>query len=375
MPDVVQLTSDLVRFPSVSDQSNAECAAFLCQRLEELAFDVETTSYQDSAGTRKVNVIGRRGPGSGGLAYLAHNDVVPATDWIKDPFSPYETDGRLFGRGSCDMKGSLAAMLCAAERVDLSHQTKPLWIGVTADEEIGFQGAKHLVSHSDRYRQIVAQQPAVIIGEPTSLSVVHAHKGIACIEITSQGRAAHSSTRDGENAVLAMIPMLTELEEIHWRTETAASLLDNRFDPPTLSWNVGIRGDETAINVTPARCSVWVSFRSMPAVDGKDLVAQVRDRADQLGLSVKFIEGSGPVWVEPDDPFVQQMLELTGTGKPKTVCYGTDGGILTDLKHMVICGPGDIAQAHTVDEWIDISQLHRGVDVYERTIRRLCCQQ
>ncbi len=192
----------------------------------------------------------------GGIAYFCHTDVVPPGDWSVpdgDPFISSVPNERLYGRGACDMKGSLAAMLTAVSAVDVSHQSSPLWIVCTADEEVGFQGAHHLVEQSAAYRQIVASQPLSIIGEPTGMEVVHAHKGIVGFEIVSQGRAAHSSTTAGINANEAMVPMLQTLLELGSALNTEERFRDHRFDPPTLSWNFGISEGGTAYNITPAR--------------------------------------------------------------------------------------------------------------------------
>ncbi|MEZ6088294.1 MAG: M20 family metallopeptidase [Pirellulaceae bacterium] len=374
---VVELTSKLVAFNSVSDRSNVEIAAFIDDRLQSLGFAVESIAYRDAAGIEKVNLVAKRGAGERGLAYFAHNDVVPVDNWdcpaTSDPFHAVVHDGKLYGRGGCDMKGSLAAMLRAAARVDATRQKSPLWIVVTADEEVGFRGAKEVVARSEFFQTMLRQQPVGLIGEPTLMRVVHAHKGIYGCRITSRGKAGHSSTRDGVNAVLPMIPMLKELHAIYEQTESDAALQDKRFDPPTLSWNIGLADGGSAINVTPARCQAWVSWRTMPEIDAAQLISRVQRRAEQLGLSMERLEGCDPMWVDPKSSFVQEMVRLTGTTKPETVCYGTDGGVFGGLRQMVVCGPGDIAQAHTVDEWIDLRQLDLGVQIYQSAIERWCC--
>ena len=358
-----------------------------CDRSQ---FQVERTEYVDQFGVTKVNLVARRdapnfAPSdgdlstkvtSGGLAYFCHTDVVPAGDWTGpggDPFRGVIQDERIYGRGSCDMKGSLVAMLNAAGRVMPQQQTKPLWIVCTADEEIGFLGAEHIVEHSAAFRELVQFQPVGIVGEPTRLSVVHAHKGITGFQITSHGRAAHSSTRDGINATVAMVPMLQTLLELSQRTESDVRYHDTRFDPPTLSWNFGVDGHDTAFNVTPPRCDAWVTFRTMPGIDGEDLIEAARARADELGLEFQRYHGGSPVWVDPGSSCLQTMCELAGQANSQTVCYGTDGGKFTQLRQLLVCGPGDIAQAHTTDESLEIDQLTRGADLYEKAIRHWCC--
>lgn len=379
----IDYLKQLIAFPSVSSTSNRAISDWVAQRLAELGFEVEQTSYRDKAGVEKVNVLGCRAPlaptsqAPCGLAYFAHTDVVPAVGWTGpggDPFEPCMTEDRLYGRGSCDMKGSLAAMLTAAHEITADQQTSPLWIVCTADEEVGFAGVKHLVAHSQAYRDLVQHQPVSVIGEPTRLNVVHAHKGIVSVRITSRGRAAHSSTLDGVNANRKMVPLLQTLLEIDELTAREPKYMDDRFDPPTLSWNFGISDDCTAVNITPNRSVAWFSMRPMPEIDGNDLIEVVEARAAVLGLECTRCEGGAPLWIDPDSACIRQFCELTG-GNPRTVCYGTDGGELTELENRVVFGPGDIAQAHTTDEWIELDQLQRGAELFSKAVRRWCTEQ
>ena len=270
------------------------------------------------------------------------------------------------------MKGSLVAMLSAAAAIDPSEQSKPLWIVCTADEEVGFFGARHIVQHSQAYRQLVETQPMGIIGEPTRLAVVNAHKGITGFEITSHGRAAHSSLSEGINANEAMVPMLQTLLDLCERTKQDSRYHDERFDPSVLSWNFGVSDGGTAINITPAKSVAWVSLRTMPNIDGEDLIAEAKSQAENLGLEFKRYQGGQPLWIDADTECVQTMCQLAGTDRATTVCYGTDGGEFSELRQMVVCGPGDIAQAHTTDEYLEIDQLEKGISLYQSAIERWC---
>lgn len=374
----IDTLTQLIAFDSVSGNSNDAISQWVTQRLSDLGFAVEQTSYTDPRGVTKTNLVAVRGlansRGEGGLAYFCHTDVVPAVGWAGpggDPFTAVRQGERLYGRGSCDMKGSLAAMITAASSISAQDQSAPLWIVCTADEEVGFEGAKHLVAESAAYRQIVQAQPVSIIGEPTSLSVVHAHKGITGFQVISHGRAAHSSRADGVNANEAMVPMLQKLLELNQRTRADAQYEDDRFDPPVLSWNFGVSDHSNAVNITPRRSTAWVSLRSMPGIDGEDLIDEAEQKAESLGLEFKRFEGGGPVWIDPQSECIRQMCEIAG-GDPRTVCYGTDGGEFRELDHRVVIGPGDIAQAHTVDEWIGIDQLEKAIELYGKAIQRWC---
>ncbi|GAA5509720.1 M20 family metallopeptidase [Novipirellula caenicola] len=382
--EALDILSRLIAFPSISSASNVDISEFVDTHLRSLGFDTELTTYVDNRGVRKANIVAKRMPdGAGGtpdagLAYFCHTDVVPAQNWVgPDPDSPGDAftatlaHDRVYGRGACDMKGSLVAFLAAIAQVPRSSQKHPLWVVCTADEETGFQGARHLVESSTAYREIVAAQPVAIIGEPTELGVVHAHKGITGFRIISRGRAAHSSTAEGINANVAMVPMLQKIAELNERTLREPRYQDRRFDPPTLSWNFGFTDHGTAINITAPKSEAWVSLRTMPEVDGSDLIDEARRHAETLGLEFRPLVGCDPIWVDANAPCVQTMCELAGV-TPTTKCYATDGGLFGELNQRLVCGPGNIAQAHTADEWISIEQIEKGIELYRRSITQWC---
>lgn len=385
------LLTELIGFDTVSHLSNENITRYVVEHLVRLGFETELTSYRDRRETAKFCLIARRDPSGSavnnpsphsstpGLAYFCHTDVVSADRWSGpggDPFRATIDNERLYGRGACDMKGSLAAMLAAASRVSIDDQTSPLWIVATADEEVGFEGAKHLVRSSQAYREIVASNPVSIIGEPTRLRVVYAHKGITGLQIHSVGQAAHSSTSEGVNANIAMVPMLQTLLEIDARCRHDKTLRDERFDPPTLTWNFGVSDQMKTVNIVPDHCTAWVSFRTMPNMDGGELIDEVVTRAAVLGLRVEEFAGGPPMATSRDQPCVGQMCTLVepfiGPNKPTAVCYATDGCILDELTQRIVCGPGSIAQAHKTDEFISLKALHQGVDFYESAIRWWC---
>lgn len=391
--DPLPLLISLIRHQSVSVVSNIAITEAVAATLAQIGFEACRCDYTDGSGVRKANLVATRMPlshlanananaagspdvANPGVAYFAHTDVVPVEAWDGPggPFDPTVVEGRIYGRGSCDMKGSLVAMIVAASMIDPHQQTAPIRIICTADEETGFLGAKHLVDVCPEYRQIVRSQPLAIIGEPTRCQVVHAHKGIEGFSITSIGRAAHSSSREGINANIAMVPMLNELLRLYHFSESDPHLRDLRFDPPTVTWNFGVSDHCTAVNITPGRSDAWVSLRTMPNIDGNELIAAMKAKAAELGLTVFDWKGGPPMWVDANNPSVRAMCELAGCENPETVCYATDGGEFTELGNRVVCGPGDIAQAHTSDEWLDLDQLQRGIELYHHVLRRWCVQ-
>lgn len=373
----LEYLQELIPFPSVSSESNSGISDCLEASLKKLDFEIERLHYLDDRGVKKSCAIARKGPSTGcGLAYFCHTDVVPVESWSfpkSDPWTPFIADGRIYGRGSCDMRGSLACMLAAAESLKDAKLTMPLYFVATADEEVGMAGARKVVEKSAIYREIVKQQTRSIVGEPTMLDVVYAHKGGRAVKATSIGRASHSSTGLGLNANMALIPFLSEIGRIHHEMETSAQWRDDRFSPPTPTLNIVIKDTNTGINITSAQSECLAYFRPMPGQDADGMVDHLRTLALQHGLKFDLLFSGSPLYTEPSNPFVQELLNFTGSKTLRTAAYGTDGAIFTELQNIVVFGPGDIAQAHTDDEWISLDQLQRGTALYRQCIQRWCC--
>lgn len=373
----LDLARELISFDSVSRKTNVPVTEFVERTLRTLGFETERIDYVDDHGVPKANVVGRKGrPGPGGFAYFGHTDVVPADPWFDpegSPFRPVVRDGRLVGRGSCDMKGSVACALAASSRIPAERLQAPVYVTCTADEEIGYGGATEVAARSELYRQMVAGDARGIIGEPTELEVVHAHKGTYGIRAVSKGKAAHSSTREGINANLRMIPFLAEMKRMHDELLNDESTHDPRFDPPWVSWNIGINDHTAAPNITPPQSVCTVYFRPTPKVDAEALVARARRAAEECGIEFVLVVSGSPLYVDPESPLVRECLAIADRPSSRTVSYGTDGVKFSALPQRVVFGPGSIAQAHTWDEWIALDQLELGTDAYTRCIERWCC--
>ena len=372
----LQLTKEMVRFPSVSDVNNEAVSEFVADRLAGHGFEIEWLSFVDDKGQNKVSVVAKRGSGEGGVAYLAHTDVVPAEDWSVDfcgPFEPTERDGRLYGRGACDMKGSLACALHAVGSVARSTQTQPIYFLVTSDEEVGMLGAQLVNAKSKYFQEMVANDTLGIVGEPTRLGVIHAHKGGQRLSVRAKGRSAHTSTNEGINANYQLIPALPELLSIREESESNSNYRNQDFDPPTLSWNMTITNEPEAVNVTTSLAQVNIFLRTMPRVDHGPLLVAIKSLCDRHQLEMDLKEAVQPWQVPNNSVWVQEMLSLVGSTGSHSVCFATDAGILQRLKRMLICGPGDIQQAHRSDEWISLDQIEKGVDVFRRAFQRWAC--
>ncbi len=375
MPSALEYTLSMVAFDSVSSKSNVEVTNQIEDWLKQLGCEVERVDYIDANGVSKSNILGKIGSGEGGLAYFGHSDVVPATTWVFDehgPFEPTIKDGKLFGRGTTDMKGSVACFLAAMESVKDKQLTAPVYFCCTADEEVGMRGAEQVVKNSSMYREMVAGQARAIIGEPTMLDVVHGHKGGCSIVVTSKGRAAHSSTKEGTNANWKMIPFLAEMKALNDELESDPKWQNEEFTPPTMTMNIGINDHTGAINITPPQSICTIYYRRMPGIDAEPIFERIQNAAESNGLEFDVRFRANPFYIDPNAEYVQECLELAENKTPRTVSYGTDGAWYYELERAVVMGPGNIAQAHTHDEYLDLKEFDRGTDIYTRMIHRWC---
>ncbi|HET6424542.1 MAG TPA: M20/M25/M40 family metallo-hydrolase [Planctomycetaceae bacterium] len=376
--DVTELAAELIAVRSVSAESNVAVSDVVERVLRGDDFETERLEYDDANSVRKACIVGRKGPSTtGGLAFFCHTDVVPAETWNGPnggPFSPGVHHGRLYGRGSCDMKGPLAAAITAANRFSSNELKAPIYVIATADEEVGSRGAAEVAERSALFQQLVQSDARGVITEPTELQVVYAHKGVYCLQITSRGRAAHSSTRLGVNANLAMIPFLAEMKQIHDETLTDPKWLNEEFDPPWISWNIGINDHTPAVNITAPHSVCTIAFRPMPGQKPDELVERVRQAALRCGLEFEARVTAGPLYTDPQSPYVRETLTLVGGTEAKTVAYGTDGVMLSAVQNLIVLGPGSIQQAHTDDEFIALDALQAGVELYTRMVRHWCCR-
>lgn len=375
MPTALEYTQSMVEFDSVSSKSNVDVTNQVDDWLRQLGCDVERVEYNDAKGVPKSNVIAKIGSGTGGLAYFGHSDVVPANTWVFDehgPFEPTIKEGKLYGRGTTDMKGSVACFLAAMQTVQNQKLTAPVYFCCTADEEVGMRGAEEVVKESKLYREMVEGQSRAIIGEPTMLDVVHGHKGGCSIRVTSKGRAAHSSTKEGTNANWKMIPFLAEMKALNDEMESDPKWRNEEFNPPTMTMNLGINDHTTAINITPPQSICTVYYRQMPKIDADPIFNRILKSAEEHGLEADVSFKANPFYIDPDSKFIQECLELSENKQPRTVSYGTDGAWYYELKQAVVMGPGSIAQAHTHDEWLELTEFDRGTDLYSRMISRWC---
>ncbi|MGB1285305.1 MAG: M20/M25/M40 family metallo-hydrolase [Aggregatilineales bacterium] len=365
----VELTKDLIRLRSVSREGNGEVSDYIETWLRDAGFDeIERLTYEMD-GVEKVNLIARKGEGTGGLAFLSHSDTVPGEEDAWAAFDPEIRDGRLYGRGSCDMKGPLATTMIAAAGIDADKLNAPVYVVVTSDEEIALRGAEHTVEHS----QILKKHAPTygVIAEPTSLIPVYAHKGFVRIIVTAHGRSAHSSLDTGISSNFLIAPFLADMAEVKQRFMTEQQFQNDEFSPPTNGFNM-ILEDNGMSNVTSSRTVCMMTFRVMPDAAVEEAISLISEKAEQYGLDVMVDVNEEPVYIDPSSALIQAACAATDNNNPETVSYGTDGMHFRKIMGLVILGPGDIGVAHTTTEFVPLAELEKAVDVYRKMIESLC---
>jgi acetylornithine deacetylase len=365
--DTRAILGDLIAFPTVSADSNLGMIAWLAQRLEDAGARVEM--QRDKTGA-KANLFATLGPEApGGILLSGHSDVVPVAgqDWTCDPFAMTERDGRLFGRGACDMKGFIAACIAAAPDFAARELTRPLHFAFTYDEEVGCLGAQALCRW---LRDREARPGFAIVGEPTSMAVIEGHKG--CCEYTTRfhGLAGHGSAPDrGVNAVEYAVRHVLHLMEIAEALKARAPA-GSRFDPPWTTLNTGAVTGGHAHNVIPETARVDWEFRPVQASDVDFVKTRVEAHLrDVLLPAMRAVSPDAAITteivgeitgLEPAEANEARdvVMALTGANGADVVPFGTEAGLFAELgMSVVVCGPGSIEQAHKADEYVALDQL------------------
>lgn len=387
--DVVETLCDLVRLPSVNpmgrDVSGDEYFEYqVTDHLQQLFQRLGWPWRRQPIEARRDNIVARVDgdlpPEQGGaiLMFEAHQDTVPVDGMTIPPWTPEIRDGRVYGRGACDIKGGMACMLTALSRLaDERPAGRPTVVmACSVNEEYGFGGAPRMGELWAGAAPFLPRAPdAVIVAEPTSLDVVVSHKGAVRWRCHARGRAAHSSQPEsGDNAIYRMARVLGALER--YARDVAPTLGRHPLvGQPTLS--VGLIAGGVSVNTVPDRCSIEIDRRALPGEDPRAAFQHVVEYVDRELWNDPQVEHEPPYLIssglsdELSRPFAARLSEMTrrygGPGRRLGVPYGTDApafagaGIPT-----VVFGPGAIAQAHTADEWIAIEQLHWATEILYR---------
>ncbi len=377
----VDLLARLVAFDTTSRLSNLDLITFVEDLLARQGVSSRRVVSPDGA---KANLLASIGPAvEGGVVLSGHTAGVPVDGqpWTSDPFVLTERDGRLYGRGTCDMKGFLALALAAVPDLVARPLARPAHLAFSYDEEVGCLGAPDLI------REIAASLPrpaAVIVGEPTDMVAVQGHKGIASFRVTVTGREAHSSlTHLGVSANMAAIRLLSSLAELSARLEREADPA-SPFLPKGASLTVGQINGGTAVNILARECVFLFDLRTPPGLDPTALLggffaqaealdAELKARAPEAGVRVETRSMTPPLAPEPEGAAEALARRLAGDNGPgRVVAYAAEAGQFQQAGFStVICGPGSIDQAHQPDEYVEISQMQRGAAFMARLIEAL----
>ena len=372
----------LISFPTISVDSNLSLIHWIRDELAKSGIDA--TLFVNDEGT-KSNLFATIGDVSrAGVVLSGHTDVVPVAgqNWTSDPFAMVERDGRLYGRGTCDMKGFVALCLAAAPLMKARGLKDPVHLAFSYDEETGCTGVLSMVDHI----AAMAPRPRLcIVGEPTSMKVINAHKGIRSFAVHFTGQEAHSSAPHlGANAIVAAAKLVAEIsrEFAHSRDHGPH---DHRFIPPYTTFNVGKISGGQAINIIPNQAELRFEFRAIPRFDGDGLVARLkafcekeilpdlRATAPNAAIIWENISDVPPLMSADTEDAERFVMRLAEANDVQTAAYATEAGIFQSRAEIptVICGPGSIDQAHAADEYISLEQMRLGARFMERLMDAL----
>ncbi len=376
--DIMAILRDLVSFDTQNPPGNEEPLVKYCQGfLVDLGFEARLSPIAP----HRVNLLARWHPHEKfqsnlpQILFSGHADTVPIGDpatWHSPPLDLTERDGKLYGRGTCDMKGAIAAFLVVAQDVASGMpqvpgvDQAPFSIAITVDEEMGFSGISSLTQHFD-----IPNVGGIIIGEPTRNIPVIGHKGVLWFHLIFHGKAAHASRPDlGENAILMAMKFCEHLLEDY---KTTWGLTQHPIlGTPTI--NVGKIAGGVKPNMVPDRCDVWLDCRTVPPLELANLQPLIEEIAHKVTPDVTILADHAPgqsYSLAKDHPFAQVAMHAAQCASPQVYAAFTEASIYYSALHkpVVILGPGSIEQAHTANEYVTRTELDSAVVTYERCLK------
>lgn len=380
LPSLISMMSQLIASPSIScsqahwDQSNKGVIQLLESWLSSQGFQCEVMPLPHQP--NKFNLIATLGSGDGGLVLAGHTDTVPYDEgrWQSDPFALEERDQKLYGLGSCDMKGFFAIVLDTIQTMQLSNLKQPLIILATADEESSMSGARALVE------QGTLKARYALIGEPTSLTPIYAHKGIMMERIQITGQAGHSSNPSlGNNALDAMHEVMSEL--MIFRQQLKTNYRDASFviDYPTMNFGCLHGGDNP--NRICGRCELEFDLRALPGMSNQALMAEIAQLLPRIEektgtkIQLNSLFPDVPSFYTPIESDIIKACEALTKRQASTVAFATEGSFLNQMgMETLILGPGSIDQAHQPNEFMALDQIQPMQQVIRGLIERFCLQ-
>lgn len=367
----------LVGYDTTSRDSNLPLIEFVAEYLEGYGVESSIVGDPDSD---KANLWATIGPdGGGGVILSGHTDCVPVDgqEWSSDPFRIVEKNGRWYARGTADMKSFIAVVLAAVPDLVATSLRQPIHIALSYDEEVGGAGARLLVA--DLHGAGITASYC-IVGEPTSMQVVTAHKGVYAYRAQAHGSEAHSSLAPrAVNAAEYAARLMVALQDLG-REKGVGGPFDQAFDIPHTTVHAGVIHSGTALNIVPSRADMEFEFRHLPGDDPAEIQARIEQLAEALSAEMTESDPAARLEIslaaylpaldtDPDAPVTIEVAALTSAEGIGKVAYGTEAALFEETVGVptVVCGPGSIVQAHKPDEWIDVSQI----TACEEFVRRL----
>ena len=379
-PESRQLIEQLISFDSVSRHSNLPLLEFIQEYLDEHGVDSQLIYNDDRS---KANLLACIGPKvAGGVVLSGHSDVVPVDgqDWSTEPFTLTEKDGRLYGRGTADMKSFIALALAAVPALRQAPIKRPVYLAFSYDEEIGCLGAPRLI---EQLKADYPQPLAVIVGEPTSMQAVVAHKSITTLRTHITGHEAHSSqVQRGVSAVTLAARLISFIDDMMQENQAAADS-ESPFIPPYTTLHTGVIQGGTAVNIISRHCQFDWDIRCLPGDDwqaylqrfndyAEQLLAPLREIAPDIGIATEII-AEVPAFDNPSGGARALLSHLNPAFKPQVVPFVSEAGQFQQAGFdTILCGPGSIDQAHQPDEYITIEQIREAEVFFDRLIHFLC---
>lgn len=375
------MLAKLVSFDTTSVKSNLDLINWVKGYLEE--YGISSTVIYDET-KNKGNLHAVVGPADkAGVVLSGHTDVVPTAGqaWDSDPYALRAHDGKLYARGTCDMKGFIAVALAKLPAMAEKKLQAPVHFALSYDEELGCLGAHSLAAH---VAQAQVRPKLCVVGEPTMMKVITGHKGICDFDCTVHGRESHSSLAPyAVNAVEYGAEMVAHIKSIARRMQNEGPF-NKQFDPPFTTVHVGTMKGGTALNIVPQHCEFSFEIRNIPEVDVDALVEEIRQYAFKTleprmkdvdpttGFTFKSAARVQGFDIANDNPMVDLVLSLSGANGTEKVSFATEAGIFHHAGiPTVVCGPGDIAQAHKPNEFVAQDQLTKCENFLDRLVDHL----
>ena len=354
----LKFLKDMVSIDSRSFVSNLEIADLISKELAD--WKLEFTDYLDPRGVKKRNIVAYNPASESNIAFAGHMDTVPDTRWTRNPFELSIEDGRMYGLGTTDMKGPIAAFVTAAK--SLAPVSQPILV-FTADEEVGKQGVRELVARSEVLNRL-RPPSCFIVAEPTDLGLVRGHRVDIQFTAHAKGIQAHSSTGKGKNANISLVPFLNDIRELHLRLRQDVTLHDNQYVPPFCDLNFVIDNYGTAPNTTVGLATCLIKFRYSKAFDPKFVMEEISASAAAHDVELTIKMEAPPPELDKKHSLVLSAERILG----RCACVsglGTEASEYSKLAPCLIYGPGHIECAHMPTEYIEEEQFYGSIDTFK----------